>query len=49
MIVFEIMELFAVFLKKFYLVLLVLNLEIICLREIAFCQGACLICWPYCK
>jgi len=37
--VFEIMELFVLFAKEFYLVLLVLNLELICLREIVFCQG----------
>lgn len=37
--VFEIMKLFALFVKEFYLVLLVLNLEIICLRKIVFCQG----------
>jgi len=36
MTVFELMELFALFVKEFYLVLLVLNLEIICLREIVF-------------
>lgn len=36
---FEIMELFVLFANEFYLVLLVLNLEIICLQEIVFCQG----------
>jgi len=36
MTVFEIMELFVFFVKEFYLVL---NLEIICLREIIFCQA----------
>jgi len=35
---FEIMELFVLFVKEFYLVLLVINLEIICLQEIVFCQ-----------
>lgn len=39
MTVFEIMKLFALFVKEFYLVLLVLNLEIICLRKIVFCWG----------
>jgi len=33
------MELFVLFVKEFYLVLLVLNLEMICLKEIVFCQG----------
>jgi len=39
MTVFEIMELFVLFVKEFYLVLLVHSLEIICLREIVFCLG----------